>query len=132
MAGEVPGCDEDLIRRDRHAVCLRVVLRDRFAKRQDSEAVRVACATVLIARASVADGGRRFEVGLAELEVDHVDAGALELLRSFGDFDGQERLDLLDPPRERHGRLLPTLRRACTICQSMPGPWRSTPTLLPA
>ena len=84
------------------------------------------------ARQGVANRRRRLEVGLAELEVDDVVAGALELLGSLRDLDGEKRLDLLDTPRERHERRLPTRRRACTICQSMPGPWRSTPTLLPA
>ena len=108
------------------------MLRDRFAEREDAEAVRVARPTVLDrARQGIAHGRRRLEIGLAELEVHHVDAGALELLGAFRDLDGEKRLDLLDPPCERHGRLLPTRRRACKICQSIPGPWRNTPTLLP-
>ena len=115
--------DENLVWRDRHAVRPRVVLRDRFAKRQNTEAMRVAGPPVLDrASQGIADGRRSLEVGLTELEVDHVEAGALELLGALGDFDGEKRLDLLDPPRERHGCRLPTLRRACRICQNMPGP----------
>ncbi len=75
--------------------------------------MRVAGPTVLDrARQGVAHGRRRLEIGLAELEVDHVDAGALELLGPLRDFDGEKRLDLLDPPRERHERPRPTRRRA--------------------
>ncbi len=80
----------------------------------------------------VAHGRRRLEIGLAELEMHHVDPGALELLRPFRDLDGQKRLDLLHSSSEGHGRLPPMRRLACTICQSIPGPWRTTPTLLPA
>src|SRR5262249_52006251 len=127
------GCDEDLVGRDRHPVGPRVVLHDRLPERQDPEAVRVARPPVLDrARQGVAHRRGRLEVGLAELEVDHVDAGALELLRPLRDLDGQERLDLLDPPRERHAPPRPTRPRAAMICHTMPGPRRSPPTLLPA
>jgi len=131
--GRGAGRDEDLVGRDRHAVGARVVLRDRLPQRQDAQAVRVARPAVLDrARQGVADGRWRLEIGLAELEVDDVDAGALELLGSLRDLDGEERLDLLDALREGHERRLPTRRRARATCQSMAGPWRSTPTLLPA
>ncbi len=94
--------------------------------------MRVTRPTVLDrAREGVADDRWRLEVWLAELEVNHVDAGPLELLGSFGHLDREKRLDLLDPPSERHARLL-IRRRAIMICQSMPGPCRSTLTLLPA
>ena len=124
---------EDLIGRDRHAVRSGVVLRDRFTKRQDPQAVRVARPAVLDrAGEGVADDRRRLEIRLAELEMHDVDPGALELLGSLRDLDGEKRLDLLDPARERHGPRLPTFRLAWAICQSIPGPWRRTPTLLPA
>ena len=127
------GRDENLIRRDRHAVRARVVLRDRFPQRQDSEAVRVPCTAVPDrAREGVTNDRRRLEVGLAELEVDHVDASPLELLGPLGHLDRQKWLDVLDPPRERHDRLRVTLLRALRICQSIPGPCRRTRTLLPA
>jgi hypothetical protein len=131
--GRGAGRDEDLIRRDRHTVGARIVLGDRLSERQDPEAMGVARPTVLDRTGQrVSNDRRRLEVGLAELQVHDVDAGALELLRALGDLDGQERLDLLDAPRERHARLLLTRWRAVRICQSMPGPCRKTPTLLPA
>src|SRR5207245_4314848 len=116
-----------------HAGRARVVLRDRFAQWQDSGAVRVPCTAVLErAGEGVSNDRRRLEVGLAELEVDHVDAGPLELPGPLGHLDREKGLDFLDPPRERHEHLRLTLPRARRICQSITGPCCSTPTLLPA
>src|SRR5439155_16716063 len=78
----------------------------------------------------LADHRGRLEVRLAQLEMHDIDARALERLRPLPHLHREERLDLSDPPREAHRRL-PARSLAVTICQNIPGPCRSTPTLLP-
>src|SRR4030095_9737953 len=54
----------------------------------------------------VTDDLGRFEVRLAELEMDHVDAGPFELLGPFCHLDGKEGLDLLTPSGQDQCHLL--------------------------
>src|SRR5437867_6635056 len=123
------GRHQNLIGRDGYTVRRRVVFRDRFAERQDSETVRVARTAVLDRTLQgLTDHRGGFEVRLTELEVDHIDAGPLELLCPLGHFDRPDGLDLLDSPRKRH-RCLPIRSRARTIFHSIPAPCRRTPTL---
>jgi hypothetical protein len=130
-----PRSDEDLVGRDAHPVARLVVLGDGLAQGQDAEGVRVAGAPVLEGLlGGFADDRRRLEVGLAELEMDHVGPLALEGLGALEHLHGQEGLDLLrpagdHPPASRAARAI--RRRAATICASMRGPSLSTPTLEP-
>ena len=98
------------------------MLSDRLAQREDPEAVGVASATVLErSLESLPDHEGRLEVGLAKLQMDHVDASSLQRLGTLTHLDGQEGLDLLDAPREPH-RPLQMRNRARTIWFTIPGP----------
>src|SRR5205823_4853803 len=122
-------------RRHGHAIARVVVLGDGLPQRQDAERVRVPRATVLqrlLGR--LADHRRRVEIGLAELQVDHVGAEALQRLGAMEDFDGEKRLDGLRAPRD-HGRPrappAPTRSRAAMTWASIRGPSLATLTREP-
>ena len=107
------------------------MLRDGLAQGQDAQARGVLCPAVLDgARERLRHRHRRLEIRLPVMEVHHVDAGALESLGALRHFHGEERLDLAGTTRRTHERRT-MRRRALRICQSIPGPSLSTPTLLP-
>ena len=134
--GRGAGGDQDAVRGHLHAVPRPVVLGDGLAQRENAQGVGVAGAAVLqrpLGRR--ADHRRGLEVGLAELEVDDVDAGPLQRLRALEHLHREKGLDLSGPARD-HRVPFPASsrrrRRAAMIWASMRGPSFKTPTLEPA
>ena len=128
--GRGAGRDEDALGRDVDTVRHAVVLGDRLAKREDAQAVGVLGAAILQSLLRcVSDDSGRFEVGLAELQVNHVDAPPLEVFCPLAHLDGEEWLD--QRAARRHHPVFPKRLRARRICHIMRGPSRRTLDLLP-
>ena len=128
--------DQDAVRRHVHPIPRPVVLGDGLAQREDAQGVSVTGAAVLqrlLGR--LPDHRRRLEVGLAELEVDDIDAGPLQRLRALEHLHREKRLDLPGPardhaplPRPRVPAPPPTARaatsgRACAVRPGRRRPW---------
>jgi hypothetical protein len=89
---------------DPHREPAREIRGDRLAQLEQAAAVGVAgLARTQRVRTSLHHGRRRREVGLADLEVQHLAARALDRERALHHLHREERLDQGDARRERLG-----------------------------